>query len=277
MKKLLLLIIAAIMFNGCIVTKKKYDTAVAKGKYSLDSLNKVFNTTVEGFNNNVNNLKNQNLTKSNSYDSLNTENKRISGDKAALNQSLNNAINDYNREKQKLLAKSRTVDSLKNILENQKRTSDSIATLNQEEQTALNNLLTSINNAIKGTNQSDCYAQRSGNRILITIWDSYLFSSGTTISPKGATLLKKISAILSLNENLKVDVTGNTDNTGQAKTNLELSVKKAAAVVTFLTENSTMQGKNFTASGRGMYNPLTSNSDAAAKAKNKRTEILLTN
>lgn len=277
MKKLIILIITATMLSSCIVTKKKYDAAVARGKYSLDSLNRVFNTTVTQFNANTERLQSLSNKKSSSYDSLTTVNKQISGDKDALSQSLNTAINDYNREKQNLIAKSRTVDSLKNILELQNHNRDSIESLNDANISALNNLLTSINSAIKGTNQSECYAQRSGGKILITIWDSYLFQSGTTISSKGQTLLKKISAVLSLNENLKVEVVGNTDNTGTAKTNLEFSVRKAAAVVSFLTENSTTSSKNYTASGRGFYNPIASNDTPANKAKNKRVEILLTN
>ena len=51
---------AALMVMPSCVSKKKYQEAVARGKYSLDSLNKVFDKTVAGFNSNTTYLKNSN-------------------------------------------------------------------------------------------------------------------------------------------------------------------------------------------------------------------------
>ena len=116
MKKTLFILSAALLLNSCLVTKKRYDTAVMNGKKSLDSLNRVFNKTVEGFNASTNVLKISNTDKDISVDSLNREVKKLSGDKASLNQSLLNTINDYKEEKQKLSAKTRMADSLMNIL-----------------------------------------------------------------------------------------------------------------------------------------------------------------
>jgi hypothetical protein len=52
------------------VSKKKYNTAVANGRRSLDSLNRVFNKTVEGFNQATNSLKTNNSSKDITLDSL---------------------------------------------------------------------------------------------------------------------------------------------------------------------------------------------------------------
>ncbi|MCQ2252755.1 MAG: hypothetical protein MJZ61_04820 [Bacteroidales bacterium] len=117
----------SLLMSSCIVTKKRYDTAVANGKKSLDSLNRVFNETVAGFNNSMNTLKANNAYKDLSVDSLMNENQKLTGDKATLNQNLISAINDYNEEKQRLVRKSRTVDSLMSIIEAQKAREDSLA------------------------------------------------------------------------------------------------------------------------------------------------------
>lgn len=124
---ILMIISASLMFSSCVVTKKRYDTAVMNGKKSLDSLNKVFDETVAGFNRQLNTVGISNSGKDLCIDSLIAANNKLTGDKQSLNQSLLTAISDYNAEKEKLVRKSRTVDSLMRIIEEQKAQADSIA------------------------------------------------------------------------------------------------------------------------------------------------------
>lgn len=275
-----LLIIAvlgsAFMMNSCIVTKKKYDTAVANGKKSLDSLNRVFNTTVAGFNTSTNTLKSSNAQKDLSVDSLNRENQKLAGDKATLNQSLLNSINDYKAEREKLSQKTRTADSLMNILTMQAAQEDSLRSLNDNQKRELNALLATVNKQLLGTNQSEAYAQTMGANVVITFSNDFLFKANTAeVSTKGLALLKKIAAVFTLNENCRVQVISNTDNNGQAKTLLDLSARRAASVITTVASNCTLPGTAYTASGRGMYSPLESNTSDANKKKNRRTDMII--
>jgi hypothetical protein len=87
MKRVLILATLALfgistLTTSCIVSKKKYNTAVANGRRSLDSLNRVFNKTVEGFNQATNSLKTNNSSKDITLDSLIRENQKLAGDKA---------------------------------------------------------------------------------------------------------------------------------------------------------------------------------------------------
>lgn len=275
-----LLIIAvlgsAFMMNSCIVTKKKYDTAVANGKKSLDSLDRVFNTTVAGFNTSTNTLKSSNAQKDLSVDSLNRENQKLAGDKATLNQSLLNSINDYKVEREKLSQKTRTADSLMNILTMQAAQEDSLRSLNDNQKRELNALLATVNKQLLGTNQSEAYAQTMGANVVITFSNDFLFKANTAeVSTKGLALLKKIAAVFTLNENCRVQVISNTDNNGQAKTLLDLSSRRAASVITTVASNCTLPGTAYTASGRGMYSPLESNTSDANKKKNRRTDMII--
>ena len=136
MKRGLLLSILAtiglsLMMSSCIVSKNKYNTAVANGRRSLDSLNRVFNKTVEGFNATTNSLKTNNSSKDITLDSLIRENQKLAGDKATLNQNLINSINEFNEERAKLARKTRTADSLMNILAMQTEAQDSIRNLDE--------------------------------------------------------------------------------------------------------------------------------------------------
>jgi len=282
MKRVLILATLALfgistLTTSCIVSKKKYNTAVANGRRSLDSLNRVFNKTVEGFNQATNSLKTNNSSKDITLDSLIRENQKLAGDKATLNQNLINSINEFNEERQKLARKTRTADSLMNILALQSEAQDSIRNLDEGRQQELQTMLATINKALTGINQSDAKAKIAGPGVIVTISNDYLYktAAGTEISTKGATLLAKLAAVFTLNENCRINVVAHTDNNGTAKALLDQSARKAAAVITTIAENSTLPGTAYTASGRGMYNPEVTNTSDANKKQNRRTEIVI--
>ena len=282
MKRVLILATLALfgistLTTSCIVSKKKYNTAVANGRRSLDSLNRVFNKTVEGFNQATNSLKTNNPSKDITLDSLIRENQKLAGDKATLNQNLINSINEFNEERQKLARKTRTADSLMNILALQSEAQDSIRNLDEGRQQELQAMLATINKALSGINQSDAKAKIAGPGVIVTISNDYLYktAAGTEISTKGATLLAKLAAVFTLNENCRINVIAHTDNNGTAKALLDQSARKAAAVITTIAENSTLPGTAYTASGRGMYNPEVTNTSDANKKQNRRTEIVI--
>ncbi|MBO7462320.1 MAG: OmpA family protein [Bacteroidales bacterium] len=282
MKRVLILATLALfgistLTTSCIVSKKKYNTAVANGRRSLDSLNRVFNKTVEGFNQATNSLKTNNSSKDITLDSLIRENQKLAGDKATLNQNLINSINEFNEERAKLARKTRTADSLMNILALQSEAQDSIRNLDEGRQHELETMLMTINKALTGINQSDAKAKIAGPGVIVTISNDYLYktAAGTEISTKGATLLAKLAAVFTLNENCRINVVAHTDNNGTAKALLDQSARKAAAVITTIAENSTLPGTAYTASGRGMYNPEVTNTNDANKKQNRRTEIVI--
>lgn len=282
MKRVLILATLALfgistLTTSCIVSKKKYNTAVANGRRSLDSLNRVFNKTVEGFNQATNSLKTNNSSKDITLDSLIRENQKLAGDKATLNQNLINSINEFNEERQKLARKTRTADSLMNILALQSEAQDSIRNLDEGRQQELQTMLATINKALSGINQSDAKAKIAGPGVIVTISNDYLYktAAGTEISTKGATLLAKLAAVFTLNENCRINVIAHTDNNGTTKALLDQSARKAAAVITTIAENSTLPGTAYTASGRGMYNPEATNTSDANKKQNRRTEIVI--
>ena len=282
MKRVLILATLALfgistLTTSCIVSKKKYNTAVANGRRSLDSLNRVFNKTVEGFNQATNSLKTNNSSKDITLDSLIRENQKLAGDKATLNQNLINSINEFNEERAKLARKTRTADSLMNILALQSEAQDSIRNLDEGRQQELQNMLATVNKALSGINQSDAKAKIAGPGIIVTISNDYLYktAAGTEISTKGSALLGKLAAVFTLNENCRINVIAHTDNNGTAKALLDQSARKAAAVITTIAENSTLPGTAYTASGRGMYNPEVTNTSDANKKQNRRTEIVI--
>ena len=76
-------------------------------------------------------------------------------------------------------------------------------------------------------------------------------------------------------------VEGHTDDVpyrsnGQLKDNLDLSAKRATTVVRLLLENKQIAPSRIIAAGRGESLPVDPAKTSEARAKNRRTEIILT-
>jgi chemotaxis protein MotB len=76
-------------------------------------------------------------------------------------------------------------------------------------------------------------------------------------------------------------VEGHTDNDafispiGSVKDNWDLSVMRATTIAKILVGENKLDAKKVIASGHGQYNPIVKNDSADNKAKNRRTEIIL--
>jgi outer membrane protein OmpA-like peptidoglycan-associated protein len=83
----------------------------------------------------------------------------------------------------------------------------------------------------------------------------------------------KIEELLLSNPELKVQINGHTDNTGNAVSNKALSLKRASAVVDYLVTNG-VSAARVSAKGYGSERPIVSNDDElSGREINRRTEI----
>jgi OmpA-OmpF porin, OOP family len=87
-------------------------------------------------------------------------------------------------------------------------------------------------------------------------------------------VLQSITAILKEYPNAKFSIEGHTDNTGKADKNLKLSQDRAAAVVTYLTQNGIVASR-LSSVGFGQTMPIDNNKTKAGKANNRRVEVKL--
>ncbi|MCW3124651.1 MAG: cell envelope biosis protein OmpA [Bacteroidetes bacterium] len=84
--------------------------------------------------------------------------------------------------------------------------------------------------------------------------------------------LDSVVAILKQYEFLKVSIDGHTDNVGSEKSNLDLSNKRAGAVMSYLVDHG-ISAPRLSATGYGPYKPIADNGTAAGRAQNRRVEI----
>lgn len=117
--------------------------------------------------------------------------------------------------------------------------------------------------------------------VYISLSDNMLYKSGSyEISDRANATLAKIAKIISDYKDFEVLIEGNTDNVPISKTNIrnnwDLSALRASSVVQALQTNFGVDPKRLTAGGRGEYNPIASNDTPEGKARNRRTQIIIT-
>ena len=85
--------------------------------------------------------------------------------------------------------------------------------------------------------------------------------------------VEKIKSLLITNPELKVQINGHTDNTGNAASNKTLSLKRATSVIDYLSKNG-ISAARLSAKGYGSERPIVSNDDEmGGREINRRTEI----
>jgi len=74
-------------------------------------------------------------------------------------------------------------------------------------------------------------------------------------------------------------IAGHTDNVpvkgGPYKTNLKLSIARAATVAQFLLDQHTIDPRRVSTMGFGEYRPIADNTSADGRRKNRRVEIIV--
>lgn len=84
--------------------------------------------------------------------------------------------------------------------------------------------------------------------------------------------LQKIIRFLTENPQLRIEISGHTDNSGAAIYNRELSEKRARSVFQFLTQNS-INPKRMITKGYGPDQPIASNETEEGRQQNRRIEF----
>ncbi len=98
------------------------------------------------------------------------------------------------------------------------------------------------------------------------------FQTGSDeLQPEAKTILTAVASRL-VKEGRPVEIAGHTSSTGAPEFNLELSQKRAEAVVAFLVSQG-VNPANLVAKGYGMSQPVTTNETAEGREANQRVEL----
>jgi len=94
------------------------------------------------------------------------------------------------------------------------------------------------------------------------------------IKPESAETIKEIATFLQKNPSIQIYVVAHTDNVGKLKDNMELSQKRAEAVVNELMTKHKIPSSNLEAEGVGPLAPVATNDTKEGKDLNRRVEIV---
>jgi len=117
--------------------------------------------------------------------------------------------------------------------------------------------------------------------VTFTILSEVLFKSGAAdVTAEGKAALHKAALTIRKDyPNARIEVRGHTDNVpirySPYKSNWELSMARALAVVHYLIESEGFRADQLTAVGCGETRPVASNSTAAGRRRNRRAEIVV--
>jgi len=144
----------------------------------------------------------------------------------------------------------------------------------------VNALREKVNEALLGFSDNDLTVEIRNGKVYVSLAEKLLFKSGSTlVDPKGKEALAKLAAVLKKNTDIDIIIEGHTDNvplrpSDRMKDNWDLSVLRATSIVRILTGNG-VEPARISASGRGEFHPVDSNETSEGKARNRRTEIIL--
>lgn len=153
--------------------------------------------------------------------------------------------------------------------------------LQAREQTLVQ-LRNKISDALTGFKEGDLAVEKKNGRILISLSNRLLFASGSAeIEKNGKQALRQVAVALNKQTDVSIMVEGHTDdakvqNLGAIKDNWDLSVLRSTEVIRFLTQECKVDPRRITASGRAEYAPAIEGSTPEIRAKNRRTEIIIT-
>jgi len=218
----------------------------------------------------VKDQKAQMVTLNKSYEDLNNKYEDLTAKYEGLQQSTGTELSKLTSDLGNKQATLRQKEARLGELENTLRVDDSILY-------ALNN---SVKNALLGFNADELSVEMKNGKVYVSMSDKLLFKSGNAdVELKGKEALKKLAEVLNKNSDISIAIEGHTDNvpikTAVYKDNWDLSAARATNVVRLLTDEYKMEPRRLTAAGRGEFFPVADNGTTEGKAKNRRTDIVL--
>jgi chemotaxis protein MotB len=287
MKKLLLIAVLSIVCCSC-VSNKVYNASraeVMRLESEMSAL-RARHAALEQLNNELNGQKlglQDDLSKlSADHDALRQQYAALDADHAKLGRELDqlrDILDKGNAEASRMLQELQRNQS--DLEERSQRVEELEAMLKAREE-AIASIRRQVSDALLGFEGKGLTISTRDGKVYVSMEDKLLFRSGSyEIGREGEKAVRDLAKVLAANPDINVMVEGHTDDVrytpnAYLKDNLDLSAKRATTVVRLLLENKEIAPERIVAAGRGESLPIAEGKTAEARAKNRRTEIILT-
>lgn len=211
------------------------------------------------------------------YTELSNDNKDL---RIKYNNLIDNSLSQTAQLNQALKAKSDELDMKERLLSEREKSLEEMQKIIARQDSITRRLNSILHDALLGFNPDELSLEIKNGKVYVSMSDKLLFKSGSaTVESKGREALKVLGDVLDKNSDIDILVEGHTDNvpikTPVYKDNWDLSVARATSIVRILSTDYQIAPTRLTASGKGEYFPKADNATAEGRAKNRRTEIIL--
>ncbi len=274
MKKILSLIsllTIIIALSSCVVlSPKKYKALLAK----QDSLNTGWSLAQKGnmsLEERVSRLRKDTAELNSQLAELNAQYSEMEGNYTKLRSNSSSEINKL----------SGNLTKVSEDLKKREQRLREVEEILRKRDEATNQLKAKLQEALLGFTKNGLTVDIKNGKVYVSLTDKLLFPSGSIIiDEKGKQALTQLANVLKQQPEINIAVEGHTDsqkinNLGQIKDNWDLSVLRSTSVVRFLTNDQRVESVRMTATGKGEFQPLGSNTTADSRSKNRRIEIVL--
>lgn len=245
-----ILIVSLLLLASCVSKRKYLDSQVALRLSKSDSISLA--RKINSLQDNIAQLQQQ-------IKELTDANTNAQATQSQLNSQLSSSKEAYQQQQQKL-------QQLQSLLDQQKQKA---AELRKK-----------MTDALSGFNSNELTVSQKNGKVYVSLSENLLFPSGSAeVNAKGKDALSKLAAVLIINPDISVNIEGHTDSIpirSKYPDNWALSTARSTAIVRILVNTYHVDPAKVVASGHSQYDPVESNSTPEGRAKNRRTEIILT-
>ena len=258
------------------VMRLESELSALRARHSaLEQLNNELNGEKLGLQDNFSTLTAEHDALRKQYASLDADRAKLARDLDQLRDMLDKGnaeasrmLQELQRNQADLEERSQRVEELESLL---KAREEAIAAIRRQ-----------VSDALLGFEGKGLTISTRDGKVYVSMEDKLLFRSGSyEIGRDGEKAVRDLAKVLAANPDINVMVEGHTDDVrytpnAYLKDNLDLSAKRATTVVRLLLENKEIAPERIVAAGRGESLPVADGKTAEARAKNRRTEIILT-
>lgn len=287
MRKLLMFVALSLICSSCVsnkvynasraeVMRLESELSALRARHSaLEQLNNELNGEKLGLQDNLSTLTAEHEALRKQYASLDADRAKLARDLDQLRNMLDKGnaeasrmLQELQRNQADLEERSQRVEELESLL---KAREEAIAAIRRQ-----------VSDALLGFEGKGLTISTRDGKVYVSMEDKLLFRSGSyEIGRDGEKAVRDLAKVLAANPDINVMVEGHTDDVrytpnAYLKDNLDLSAKRATTVVRLLLENKEIAPERIVAAGRGESLPVAEGKTAEARAKNRRTEIILT-
>ncbi len=155
-----------------------------------------------------------------------------------------------------------------------------LQSLIKQRDSSMNALRERVEQSLLGFKDSGLEIEVKNGKVYVKMSNQLLFKSGSTvIDQRGRDALSQLAMVLSQQTDISIMIEGHTDNkpinNARIADNWDLSVLRSTEVARILTIENGIDPKRIIASGRSEFMPTDEADSQEARAKNRRTEIIL--